>query len=574
MKKILSIFTVILMLASFSVSAAVDSTASYRYDSVKGGFYVYGTINDTKVGDDITIEAYLNNSLFDTTMTETVLKDGKAYFESDFIAIDASKSSGDIKFKVFSANNVLSCETTTFAYYGITDNFNALKAVVAEMAEGDFAGIKAVLSAKENDASPYNYELLGVDYSTIENLSQNAGAMVGEYSKTVTFTLPANATTAAEKNQAFTELCKFREIYSNMSLIGNFVDLSSKSEVVSWYDTYEETLDLEAYNDTWYSYFASNYDKDEFYTVLNMGNRNLHDITSIKDRLLEVSGLTAVMRGTAASVNTTLNDYANCWSTVYTTLTPTQHSSVCVSLKGNAYGTFAALSSAYDEFARAILEGNNNPGPGSSPSPTPGSSPSKPNITFTPSGTGSSTGVGNSTGTKIFNDMADVAWAEKAVYSLYNKGIVSGKTATQFVPNDNVTRAEFIKMLVLASGANLDYNVKVMNDVNEGDWFFKYVGKAYAMGLIKGDELGNFNPNAQITREDMATMIYRLIGYGNKKGDVNIFVDAVSISDYAKDAVAYLNAEKIVSGMGDGVFAPKSMATRAQAAQIIYNIVK
>lgn len=562
MKKLLSIFTIVLMLASFSVSAAVNSTVSYRYDLVDNGFYVFGTIDDAKIGDDITIEAYLNDSIFDTAMTETVLKNGKAYFESDIIALDYSKASGPIKFKVYSANNLLNgCETDTFDYYGLSDNFNVLKAVVAEMADGDFNGIKTVLGSKESDSAPYNYELLGLDYSLISSLSPKAVETVGKYVKTVIITLPENASTPQEKALAFEKLSEFKKAYYNMVLIGSFVDISSETEFKSWYTAYGDTLDLETYNSNWFPYFNDTYQKDDFYNILSMGNQSISDIDKIKDRLLEVGGLTSVKRGNAASIKTVIEDFDSLMTINYT-LTDVQKSSVYDNLAENAYGTFDSLSARYNELAAAFFI--------------------TPSVPVTP-GVGSSTGnnvtlspiTDNNTSKKdVFTDMADAKWAETAVNYLYEKGIVSGKTKSEFYPNDNITRAEFVKLLVMASGETLDANTKVFGDVNVSDWYYAYVNKAYAMGLVKGDEKGNFNPNAQITREDMATMIYRLIGNGETKGDVNVFTDAVNISDYAKNAVSYLYASNIINGMGDGSFSPKSMATRAQAAQIIYNIVK
>lgn len=570
MKKILSIFTIILMLASFSVSAAVDSTASYRYDSVNNGFYVFGTVNDTKIGDDITIEAYFNDVLFDVTMTETFLKDGKAYFESDFIAISTSKPSGMIKFKVYSANNVLTCETDSFSYYGLNDNFSVLKAVVAEMTEGDFNGLKNVLVFKASDTAPYNYELLGVDYSLVSSLSQKAGEMVGKYAETVSIDVPENIDTDQNKDLAFEKLVEFKKAYYNMGLIGNFVDISSEDEFKSWYTAYGETLDLKTYNNAWFTYFNDTYQKDDFYSVLSMENQAMSDINKIKDRLLEVGGLTSVKRGNAASVKTVVEEFNSLMSIIYK-LNDVQKSSVYSQLAGNAFGSFDSLSAKYNELAYELLNSSTTVTPGGSlggGGSVGGGSSSGGNVTISPV-------IGNTTSNKVvFSDMASAKWAEKAVNYLYEKGIVSGKTKTEFYPNDNVTRAEFVKLLVMASGETLDANTKVFADVNESDWYFAYVNKAYAMGLVKGNEKGNFNPNAQITREDMATMIYRLIGNDENKGDVNVFTDAVNISDYAKNAVSYLYVSNIINGMGDGSFAPKSMATRAQAAQIIYNIVK
>lgn len=564
MKRFLSIFTIILMLASFSVSAAMDSAASYRYDSVNNGFYVYGTIDDTKIGDDITIEAYLNDKVFDTVITQTVLKDNKAYFESDLIVVDSSKASGKIKFKVYSANNVINCETKEFSYYGISDNFDVLKAVVEKMSAGDFDGMKTVLSGRLSETDPYNYELLGIDYSLISSLSQSAGKTVGDYAKTVTITLPENVNTDENKATAFEKLVEFKSAYHNMAMIGNFADISSESDFTSWYTTYTSDMDLENYNDKWYSYFKDTYKENDFYTIFASESQNISEIDKIKDRLLEVGGLTAVKRGNAASVKNVFSDFSSLITISYT-LNDVQKATVYGQLAGNAFGTFEKLSAKYNELAYALLYSAVPITPGSSSS-SGGSSGGSVTVAPKPDTTPANKNV--------FSDMASAKWAETAVYALYEKGIVSGKTATQFYPNDNITRAEFVKLLVMASGKEIVKSSQIFADVTSDAWYFDYVNTAYNMGLVTGDDKGNFNPDSQITREDMATMIYRLMGNNEIKGDVNVFSDANTISDYAKTAVAYLNANGVVNGMGDGTFAPKNPATRAQAAQMIYNIIK
>jgi len=141
------------------------------------------------------------------------------------------------------------------------------------------------------------------------------------------------------------------------------------------------------------------------------------------------------------------------------------------------------------------------------------------------------------------------------------------------MPNDNITRAEFVKMLVAAGNIQLEETTQVFPDVKPEDWFYSYVNTAYKMNLVIGDTAGNFNPDEKITRQDMAVILYRLIGNNVVSGSLSVFTDGEKISSYAKSAVAHLNDIGAINGMGDGTFAPFNNATRAQAAQMIFNVL-
>lgn len=178
-----------------------------------------------------------------------------------------------------------------------------------------------------------------------------------------------------------------------------------------------------------------------------------------------------------------------------------------------------------------------------------------------------------------FSDLADAAWAREAVTSLYNKGIINGKTASSFAPNDDITRAEFAKIVVKAFGLeDANATVSQFSDVATSDWYYTAVASAYSKGIIKGYENGTFGVNDKITRQDMAVIIYRAAQAAGKSiaavKDGTVFDDAADIAAYASEAVSVLNKGGIINGMTATTFAPTATATRAQAAQMIYGIVK
>lgn len=170
-----------------------------------------------------------------------------------------------------------------------------------------------------------------------------------------------------------------------------------------------------------------------------------------------------------------------------------------------------------------------------------------------------------------FTDLSGASWAEDAISYLKERGVVSGKSATEFMPSEDVTREEFVKMLVLALEI-YDKNAQAQfEDVASSDWFSSYVASAVKNNIVNGYG-GRFNAGQKITREDMAVMAYRGIKDSDKVSE-GLFADDGDISEYARDAVYALAGSGVIKGMGDNQFAPKATATRAQASVIIYNLM-
>lgn len=174
-----------------------------------------------------------------------------------------------------------------------------------------------------------------------------------------------------------------------------------------------------------------------------------------------------------------------------------------------------------------------------------------------------------------FEDLNPVPWAYEAISVLYSKNIVSGKTDTEFYPEANITREEFVKLLVcLLNLENEEYS-PVFIDVKDDEWYASYVNIAYAHKICKGVADNIFGISENITREDMAVMAYNVLNLN----EINLnesdfkFADDSDFSDYSRDAVSALTAIKIVNGTGNNMFSPKAYATRAEAAVIIYNML-
>lgn len=173
-----------------------------------------------------------------------------------------------------------------------------------------------------------------------------------------------------------------------------------------------------------------------------------------------------------------------------------------------------------------------------------------------------------------FSDMTS-HWAKSVIEELAVKGVVSGRSLTEYEPNGTITRAEFATILVQA--LQLEGDVKVtFNDVYSSDWYYEYVNVAALHGLVSGVGSGKFDPNAKITRQDMAIMIMKAyekrIGTSVKSVAVEI-KDISAVSQYAKDRVLAARFNQLIGGYPDGSFMPLANATRAEAGQMVKNLM-
>ena len=171
---------------------------------------------------------------------------------------------------------------------------------------------------------------------------------------------------------------------------------------------------------------------------------------------------------------------------------------------------------------------------------------------------------------KIFDDVDNTAWYYKYVLDLKANNIVNGDDKNRFNPNKNVTREEFVKMIIVAAGYELVTDGKGFRDVKSSDWFSTYVYTAKANGIINGITENQFGVNRAISRQDMSVIIKNIISV-----DVDIstnrdkFTDDTNISTYAYDAVYTMKALGIINGYETGDFNPNGQLTRAEAAKVI-----
>jgi len=113
------------------------------------------------------------------------------------------------------------------------------------------------------------------------------------------------------------------------------------------------------------------------------------------------------------------------------------------------------------------------------------------------------------------------------------------------------------------------------SDISSSDWYYDYVAKGYTSGIIKGVNETDFAPGNSISRQDIATILYRLMENSGKSASTEseAFSDDSVIASYARDAVYSLRSAGVISG-DNGQFRPKDFATRAEVAVMIYRFIQ
>lgn len=188
----------------------------------------------------------------------------------------------------------------------------------------------------------------------------------------------------------------------------------------------------------------------------------------------------------------------------------------------------------------------------------------------------------------IFSDM-DNHWAWEAVKYTASRGVVTGRGLTgdgdniqpYFAPDALVTRAEFLTMLMRALNPEPQgaWMVQQFADIPEGAYYYDIALKAKALGITSGTGNNKFNPNATISRQDMFTMLYNAMELMKMTQETYTeqfieFADWDDVADYARNPIQNLAKLGLVSGKPGGLIDSKGTATRAEAAQVIYNVLK
>lgn len=250
----------------------------------------------------------------------------------------------------------------------------------------------------------------------------------------------------------------------------------------------------------------------------------------------------------------------------------------CVAVSGNSYEDYEALTDAFEKAAKdqkrtenTVTAGGGGGGGGGGKSSS--------TVNKTPLGEikiDSTFGKEENNEVKeeikiSFNDLSGYEWASEAINALAKEGTVNGIGEGLFNPGGTVKREEFVKMI---SGLYThDEVTAAFEDVNSTAWYAPYIGKAVGAGIINGISDKLFGIGKGVTRQDMAVIICRALKLSEAEA-VGSFADDGEISDYAKGAVYALKEKGYISGTDKGTYEPSRVLTRAEAATVIYNVIR
>jgi hypothetical protein len=182
----------------------------------------------------------------------------------------------------------------------------------------------------------------------------------------------------------------------------------------------------------------------------------------------------------------------------------------------------------------------------------------------------------NPVSASAYSDVPEGAWYEDAVSYVMDRRLFDTLGgANKFAPESPMTRAMLAAALYRAQGSPGVTEFADFKDVTRGTPLSAAVSWCRSAGIVNGYEDGSFKPDDEITREQIAVMMYRWASYKKKdlsaRGDLSRFPDAGETSNYARDALTWAVGVKIINGMDDGMVAPGGTATRAQVARILSN---
>lgn len=175
----------------------------------------------------------------------------------------------------------------------------------------------------------------------------------------------------------------------------------------------------------------------------------------------------------------------------------------------------------------------------------------------------------------VFADVPENHWAKDSIEKLAKRGIVSGNENGDYMPDNNISRAELVKIITVGFAVAGEGEIP-FDDISKSSWYYPYIKVAYAAQIINGISESEFGADQKITRQDLAVILHRIMknkGYTFKENGRTLS-DESQISDYAREAVKGLYNRGIINGISEGVFAPTQYATRAQVAVLVNAVLE
>lgn len=574
MKRYLSILLAVLLVLSMSVCALAAPLDSYYVDDDAVTLTLRGTIDGAKKGDQIRIELLEKDVTLDADAEYTgdkvlsdfilftqVPADAKGGYEITVSMLDSEGEERETGFYTLRVNGKETEKRVYFApSYEKDDFLDEVDALCYEEEDVAVEGLVEIFDMENPDSKAINMFNITDEYVLSvepETLASSFYAMVCDgaaigTSSSFSETLCTAAHIAALDEGAAIDIVKYAD------------EFGLKEEYVNIYNSQVD--------ETTKTNFANNYYKDKGYRTpkeveaafaeaVQLAFYNSFDSAYDVETFIETFG---------EDLGVDMDDYKDLKTTSKTKLYQAVLKFGSVSSVDNLVTKInSKIDDVLDDQKDSSGGGSGGGGGGGSFTGTSGNG-------FSGTTTSNPIVAGGKDTSAKFSDMAGNEWAIEAVNALADKGIVNGVGGGMFAPGREVTREEMLAMLLRA------YNVDVTGaladkfaDVDASAWYAPYVAKAVAEGWVKGMSDTEFGTGRYITREEAATMAFRIsVSFGKQyTSAASKFSDDTEIFDYAKEPVYSLAGVGVINGMGDGTFAPKANCTRAQAAKIIYTLI-
>ena len=489
----------------------------------------------------------------DTEWTEDENRNKSFSFEPFDMLADASSGSYEFRVKL---NESGEYTTIPFSYVSATEKETIVKNIDDAAKSGlnslikttaSRIGINTELYSALNDTDMVDEIISDLDLSFVANDVESLASAIGLLNSELTKATICRAIIESKDSSKTLEYINDNSAFFEIDMTNYYAKLSEsdKSEVL---------LNLSKAEDATTAEIKKTFDKEVLYKYL-----------------------AGCMWYEVEDVLAEYNEYLELDTTYFDELSSSKKDDVYKELAGVVYNDVATIEYNFFEASKSIFSQNTGLSGGSSGSGGGGYAGGGYTIVKDADKESQESVEKSETAKLPFNDIENYDWAKEAIIYMAQSGIVEGKENEKFYPADSITRAEFVKMIVSGFGIKSEVTSTDFEDT-KGSWADKYVATAKENNLVYGFNEKIFGMNDKITRQDMAVIIYRAaellnISLDETKSFKN-YVDSAEITGYAADAVEKMSKAGIINGLGDGRFAPKNNATRAEAAKMIYNVLK
>ena len=578
-KKALTFVLVICMAVSLTAYASDDAdtlTLKAEFNIEDNELIISGEIQTNKGNTPVVMMVTLEDVLIDAQQIAAEAPvDGVASFSFDGLHFGNLTPSGDYNVYV-SAGSIGGEEEIVYSYVGIDKRFKLLTDVNKAITEKNNVDLITALSNNRSLVCSGDDDLFGLG----EQAQKKFAALMIDKG---VYPAPDDYDSNEDVEKIESSLSTMAEDYTEILTIASACDIKDEATLDAWLEKYAESTGFFAENEeTEYSektlgkYFESVKSESELYERLTSVVSDAEDFDELRDNML-IAGILAFLEEAnyvkIEEATMALIELFTVDMDAFEDLTSDKRVAVYQSLIDASYDSVKEYINAFDnaveeQASKKATSSGSFGGSGGGGGRGIGSV-TKANVPVIPAiGSGTEVSVGG------FNDLEGFEWAQDAIRHLSSQKVISGRGNGSFDPMAQVNRAEFVKMLVEAFDIpKASYNDN-FEDVPQDSWYAEYVAAASNIGVVTGIDATHFAPDAPISRQDMIVLLYRAAGFSASPNEKDVFTDSYAISDYAKSAVYALYEKGMVLGDGNGILEPLRSASRAEAAQMIYNIIK